>query len=402
MKELCFLIVIALTIVSCNRDPKHIKDIENAQVFVVSHGTEDCYQFVADTVIGLWGLAKMDGSIILPPKYNNIKIYFHPSKRSDDIFFVENAEELWGAYNTSRKKIVNVKYNDIDVRQAINNSDTVCYFCTTLAKQRNYEYEFEAGDKTRTMIDDEVDWLHGILTLDGKELVPCKFGEIDLLGNGFFKVKSPKDESGYFYYGLYKNNKEVIPCEYEQLEISKSFNGALALISRHRSRTGKDSYKFRKWYAFDLTDNCKKTELYYSDVSIRVSDNFIIYKKHDSQARLYYDEVLDFKGNVIIPGGKYTHINENEGFFVCDAGYHDVLLNSSLQKVFGEEYCRLSYSHGVFIVYDRKKEYGTKEGVIDKNGKWILPSIYKKIDICDNKIKAYDYDSGRVVKEIEL
>lgn len=94
-------------------------------------------------------------------------------------------------------------------------------------------------------------FLRGALSLKGKELVPCKFAYIEYAGNGFFKVRTPKDRNDDDFWGLYKDGKQIIPCEYNSLAVSGSTNGAAACI---------DKGSMHIWYAFDLTDGVSRTD----------------------------------------------------------------------------------------------------------------------------------------------
>lgn len=386
MKNFILLTVIALTVVACGHSPKHIKDIKNVQTSALSSGSEERYLLVTDPASNLCGIAEINGSIILPPKYKDVVVCFNTIK-SNDIFLVANPKGLCGAYNTSGKSIIKEEYDELTLSPEVSKTDTLVVFRTTLQKQRNYEYEVEADGEKKTIIDDEFDLLYGILSLDGKTLVPCKFRHVTYVGNKLFKVESPKDRNQHTYFGMYKDNNDVIPCEYTSLKISSSVNGAVACIS---------SKDIKTWYAFDLTDGCRKTKLLYDNSAIGVSDHFIIISERNSQTRSFKDKVLDFKGNEIISAEEFNKIKEHDGFFVCNAGAYDILLDSSLNKIFGEKYYRISYNSGIFIVKDNNGH----QGVIDKSGKWLIPCTYGKIVVSQGKIVGYQ--NSRKAYEIAL
>lgn len=387
MKKFILLTVIALTVVACGRGPKHINDVPNAQVSTLLADSEERYQRVTDPATGLSGLAEMDGSIFLPVKYTNIVACFNYDKNKD-LFLVSTPEELCGVVNTSGKTVIKEEYDEIRISQETSRADSIVVFVTTKKRQRNYDYEVGPEGKKRTIRDDGYDFLHGIITPEGKELVPCEFDKVRYAGRGFFEVTTPKDKKQDVYHGLYKDGKAVVPCEYNSLHVSGSANGALACISTGKTQT---------WYAFDLADGGTKTKLLYDKLSIGVSDNYIIHSERNPTTRSFKAKVLNFKGDVVIYAEQYNNIKEHDGFFVCDAGAYDVLLNSGRQEIFGEKYYRLEYVNGVFIASDRNK--GAK-GVITKDGKWIVPCRYRKIVVEKDKILAYP--GGREIKEFPL
>lgn len=379
MKKLILMAVIVMMAVGCGRGPKHVKDIKDAQVSAMSFNSQERYQLVTDPATKLSGVAEKDGSILIPVKYTNIVPCYNTDKNKD-VFLVCNPEGLCGAYDTGGKKIIKDKFADISLISISGKTDSLFVFQVGNNKKRNIDYEVGSEGNKKKIHDDGSDHLIGIMSVEGKELVPCEFRSVDYAGNGFFEVVTVLDKELESYSGLYKDGKEVIPCKYSSLKVSGYANGALASISQENGK---------EWYAFDLTDGCAKTKLLYDGMSVRVSDHFIIYPDRNPQTMSFKDQVLNFKGGVVIAPNEFNKIDEKDGFFICDAGGYDILMNSAYQTVFEDKYYRLQPENGLFITFDRNRR---KKGMITKEGKWIVPCNYSDIEVKDNKIMAY---SGR-------
>lgn len=372
------LSMFAILVSSCG--PRNVKDLKDVEILPIKNQEETRYQGIHDKSTNLYGIATLDGDIILQPKYTGFITQFSTDKPEKDVIIVQNPEGKIGAYSSSGKKLIDEKYESVEYQKYTSKTDSLEGFLIVKKQQRNYEYEVGPEDKSKKIVDDEYDFLYGFTTLEGKELVPCKFKRFDYCGKGYFKVETPSDKNFNTYYGLYRNGDDIIPCKYHSMSVSGYANGAVATISNE-----KGIEKLDERFLFDLENKCKKTKFHEKAYA---TDNYV--KSKERFDGVYSCAIYDFSGYAIINYGKYSDIDEVDGIFLCTPlGKRQTLIVDAAvtgRDIFNEEGIIIKYTDGIFVGENVRNG---RKGVIDKNGKWYVPCRYLGIKVKDGKIEAY-------------
>lgn len=161
---------------------------------------------------GKYGIIDFSGKKITKPIYESIESLEY---REGSLLVEQNGK--FGVININGKQIVKMEYDKIE-------SDT--YYTS----EKDY---MEAGFIVQVKTDDG--YRYGYINKDGKQLLPTEYNEI----NRVTDIKS--DESIYLLvskngkYGILKNNKEILPCIYEEIEYNKTNN---IFIAQKASKQG--------------------------------------------------------------------------------------------------------------------------------------------------------------------
>lgn len=386
-QQLLLLIGICLSaglLNSCG--PKHLSDVDNAKTYPIAYNDKECYQIVHDTVADVFGVADLEGRLVVPVEYVDIRPLLHPADRRHDLFIVRDKGMKAGVVGYGGKKVIKPKFEDVVFHEFASKTDSIEGFIVSRSKDRNYTYDvsIENGE-SRRFVDDSKDFARGYYSVEGKELVPCEFSNLSYAGKGYFCVTTVPDRQLRSYKGVYKDGDDVIPCEYYSMQISGNANGVVG-------RTYGEKEKDGKYFLFDLADGASKTRFYGTNAS--VTDNYVTSVNRGDRGRK--TGVYDFKGNTVIPADKWDKVFETDGFFRCseysNRGCY-VLINPDMKEVFYEKNARLEPLKGtnLYSVYVDIKDglYFDKYGVIDTTGRWVVPCRYESVKVVDGRIRAY-------------
>lgn len=350
-----------LSLLLCACGPKNVSDIKNAKTETLTLNDKETYKLVSDPS-GNYGLAKLDGELILPVDYSRIQIIYRNENRDNDIFIITDSGKKTGVANAQGKEIIGTDFDEISYHAFSSNSDTLEGF--TVVELQPFR--------------------RGVYDIEGNEVLPCKFDEFGYAGKGYFSVITPKDGKNRKYHGVYKDGSEVIDCDYNDVEISGSANGVLLTEN-------KDGVNQRDYYLYDLEDGSKTP---FTFKSPKVTDNYVTGTAHVNGA--YREGLFDFKGNVIIPPGRFSKITEYKHYILAgeasNRGY-GVMFNPEMKEVFNDICVDLRPLPGtnLFSAYIDFKNgaYVDRYGVVTTSGEWYLPCEYRKIEVENGKIKAY-------------
>lgn len=362
------LSLFVLPILLCGCGPRNASDLKD--VTLVPAGEIQVIQKNDGTACGL---ADKDGKIILQPEYTRIEPI--PSPEKPDRFVVKNKKEKWGVYDINGKEIIS---EDYDLISSCNNKTFHVY--------KHYEVtgSFSFGEhKSRKTA--ETASKMGIFDYDGKTIMPCKFGSISSQGDGYYIVRAAKEHAGLpGKKGLYKNGKKIIAPKWDELYLSGSNNGAVAIkYDRKHKKVKQDEY-----YLFDLANGARKTK--FTNGRAGTTDNFVIATTHGNGR--FSTSIYDFQGNTVIPSGKYQNISERNGLFICEtasSGSNSILYDLK-NNLFEQDDISLTFtSDGLITAYNRRN---FKYGLIDSSGNWYVPCKYYKIKFAEDKIEAENWD----------
>ena len=237
---------------------------------------------------------------------------------------------------------------------------------------KNYkEAGYIAGTK------EENGYVYSYINNDGKVLLKKEFNDINRI------TEIPGNEKTYLIAskngkkGLYINEKEVIPCQYQDLSYNE---GAKLIIAKRNDQYG----------VFDLEGKniipVQNDSIVMKGIHI-VATNDSISKEYDAQGK----EIKDSKYKLILS-------TPNEEFFITvDQENNYGLINSRGIEVIENKYDYLEYlTDNYFSVYSNEN----KIGVVDSNGHIILGMKYDVMQKIkgSNIVQAIQIDS----KIIEL
>lgn len=355
-----------LLLSSCG--PQKVSDVANARTETIIYNDKETYMIVNDTVDNKFGLAALDGQLILPVEYERIQCLFHPQDRSKDLFIVQNSDKKSGVMDVKGSEVIDLAYDEVVFHNFIAKTDSLEGFIVA-----NLE-----------------PFRRGVYDVGGNELLPCEFEEFKYGGKGYFSVICKPDKKRSNRRGVYKDGDEVIPCDYEAVYISGNANGVLVRESAKES-DGRHAAK-KKYFLFDLADGAKKTSFVESGPA--VTDNYVTGERLVNGA--YRRGLYDFQGKEIVPADKYSRITESGGTILgstaSNRGY-SVMLDRNGKELFNDKSVSLSPIPGtsLFSAYIdfRDGSWVDRYGVVDSKGRWYIPCNYQKITLNNGKLQAY-------------
>lgn len=411
--------ILGISIINNNRKKYDIEEITGANYYTL---------FSNDKI----GVINTKGEVIIEPIYDNVQIP-NPLKpifvclsdynKNNDSYKIsirnEKNEELFKQYD---------EVNSIHLSALTGESN---FSTTALKYKKDNRYgllSFEGKELTKPIYE-EIDSLpykeeeflvkkdgkFGVLNPKGVQLLKTEYDEIS--GDGYFKnnyknagyIVGTKEENGYLYSYLTNEGKTLLKKEYNDIvritEIEE--NGNIYLIA---SKNGKKGL-FR--------NNKELLECYYQNLEYNEEAKLIIAKSGDKYG------VYDLNGQVILPtenkelyirGIRIITINDgvqneydlsglkirdnkykavsatpNEDFYIT-VNQSDLygLINTKGTEVIDNKYAYLEYLTGsYFSVYSNEN----KIGILDNNGKIVLDMKYDVIQ----KIKG-----SNIIQAIQL
>ena len=275
----------------------------------------------------------------------------------------------------------------------------------------------------------------GVIDSTGRTIIACKYNSINNYDQGFYYV-SQKDKNRYLY-----NKGETIPFDPQECN-RVDIDGNLEVFNNSESVWIPDDIDWstdfvkgiaivRKGDLLGVIDTNLNYILGIHFTSIKVYENDIIeYGKYDKESKCQFYGLTDLNGNIILPPEyEVIELISEDRFKLCSRGFwsicdtqgrmiiHDGQIKD-IKQVFGN--CFLIYSNNVWSLHDNcgrkiinksyaivksehskrngydanyivvaeskerinNKRYRLKNmGIIDVDGKEILPCIYNKISL---------------------
>ncbi len=386
---------------------------------------------------GKYGVINENGILIIPIQYNYIEFLFQYDGHNDSETLLGIAVEeknKYGLYNIEGKRILPSIYEEIDNKNTMifaqkNNK----YFLVDIEKgiinKKSYDdidlLETESGITSLQYIAILVEnkLKEGIVSIDGKELIPCKYDEIYLLETRYYEVKLNKKsalfnakgeqitafiydeiDNNYYYniYGIMKDNlygaidstgKYILACEYNNLEIKYDIEiGGYYFIANKKGQIlffnidGKEKWNTCKNYqlsyktnkGFGYCDSIGKEIIpfnyqYYDYMKTKFSKNhYIIVKsaenfglineKNEEVLPIQYQYIKKIKENYIVKQNNLYGLIDKTGKFLLDCKY--ININNH-------------YSYYTLIE-------DNKEGLYFPKFQKIIPCEYEELIVGDN------------------
>ena len=366
--------------ISLGRQYTNINKIENGLIKV--------------EVAGKYGALTREGKEQIPCTYDEIVIGSYIKVKRDD---------KWGVIDEYGNPIVACIYDSISIlKEGFN--------CYKVEKEGNYGIiDFEGNEILPCIYSRIDDWSEnllqlasngkiGVFDIDKKELIlPCQYDNIGIGDSEIFIYIDGK-------HGVVNNvGQEIIPCVYDNIIFMGSGTYAIE--------------KDAQWTIVNENMESIDTNIYediysaYEPDAYSGRDDWILmqnekYGVFGKLARIpcQYDEIIgDWTGNsnyfIVVQNEKYGVINEDnkeilpcqyerlyftsvKGLYKTYQGNKWGLIKENGEMVFLEECDRLAeYDGGDNITFNeqfRVTKLG-KDGIIDKNGNWIIPCEYNSI-----------------------
>ncbi|MDR2204706.1 MAG: WG repeat-containing protein [Flavobacteriaceae bacterium] len=361
-----------------------------------------------------YGIADINGNIIIPVEYNYIHFhadFFKSKQENKNYYFTLEINRKRGIADINGNIIIPAEYSDVqpqqDIFQAKRGNKNFLYDKKGNKIAENYEQvEILKSDLLKVFQNGK--W--GVRNYADVEILPCRFDNIVYQIN-VDKIAAEKNgKSGLFtnqgeeifpfvydpikdYYSDYrvtakhllvvsqngkkgmintKLRKEVIPCEYESIEALRSGTN----LYKTRLRSSGAGY-----YVYGLMDDngkmifpCEYDDIY----PMSGSPNVVRVEKNDKQGFIAADS-----GKWIIPMEyqKYSWQRKNLFFLKLNDKYG--LVDSATAKPLSDfKYDEILGTNDYY--YDKQNfiqvRIGSKFGLISKKGKEIAPCIYDKIE----------------------
>lgn len=400
---------------------------------------------------GKIGVINTKGEAVIEPIYENIQIpnplkpvficlsKYNKDKNSYDEITIRN----------DRNEEIFTQYDEVTSIAVSGISGEIPYEKSVLRYKKDNSYgivDFEVNEITKPIYEEikslpykegeilvKKDGKYGVINRKGIQMVDIKYDEI--IGDGYFDsnyknagyIVGTKEDNGYKYgyirndgktllkqefndiirineikendeiyliaskngkTGLYKNNKQVIPCEYQSLEYYEDAN---LLVAKKNDRYGIINMNGDTLIAVEN-----------KDISVK---GIHIIATNDSGSNEY-----DFNGS-IIKDTKYksvTPVKNTEFFITVDKSNRYGLINQKGTEVIENKYAYLEYLTGkYFAVYNDSN----KIGVIDNNGKIILDikydvmqkikgsNVIQAINLTDRNIELYSSEMKQIASK---
>lgn len=354
--------------------------------------------FVYKSGEGLSGVIDNKGNIVLDAKFDNVKIP-NPTK---DVFACYEGEKI--VMKNSKGETLYQNYSSVEPIKLKNISTDLIYEKTVLKYEQDGKYGLidYSGNKITENIYDSIENLQyregylivtkdekvGIVNIEGKVLVNpiydqvksdefesdvnkykysgyivaikendgYKYGYIDYKGNILLETKyndllrfSIKTDEKVPYilaadngkYGLFKKNKQIISCEYQDIEYKESANVFLV-------------QKAKKYGVANIKGKII-VDVNYDDIEI---NGIYSYVKQDNQIVVYNEK------------GKVQDISSNKELYkVADGEYYITIDNSNNSALYGildknkkelvkEQYMYIEYAFDNYFIVSTKEGYG--------------------------------------------
>ena len=275
-----------------------INDNENAYIICAKNG-----QF---------GITKNENSI-LPNEYQSIDY-----DDSNDVFTIEKSKK-YGIANLEGKIIVPPEYDQIDINgiylYAKNNQGTTVY--NSDGTQANIDVNIAilktANDNYRIKIDNKNESKYGIIGKSGEQLVDEKYSYIEYLTDNYFIVSNDKSKLGVI------DNKDNVKIEINNDSLQK-LDGTDLIVAKIANDN------LTKVYSKSMNQLCEM-----SNAIIDVKDNYVKIS-NDDETKYYSKDGNELKNTDIYPNntlfankenGKWGFVNK-DGKTVVEAKYDKV------------------------------------------------------------------------------
>lgn len=382
-----------------------------------------------------YGVINIKGSILVKPQYDKIeadKFYEEEIGYKKSGYIVSKTTEegyRYGYVNLEGKEIIEVKYNDL-YRITEIDSDDIYVICA-----ENGKYGLIKNDKK--IIDNEYQSLtynesnntitvlkgknYGVISIDGKIIVPIEFKQIDITGD-YIYAKTIDENTKIFdatgketnmsentaiinidktdykiyintidektIYSIYKNGKNITKNEYTYIQylydnyfIACNTNGKLGIIDNEEKIKIEFNYnsiqKIENTKMIQAVNNDTKMTEIYSEKMEKISElKDATIENNKEYLKIYNEEVIKY---ISLEGKEVTNteIFTNNKIFAKKQDNKWGFVDDSGTKIIDFKYDKVTEVNKYGFAGIKQDE---KWGVIDANGRIIVEPNYKLND----------------------
>ncbi len=284
-----------------------------------------------------WGVINTKGEVVVSPSYEEMIII--PDNTKPVFICTYNVDYATGSYET---KVINEKnkevYTDYDKIEAFENYD------------ENYALWYE-----KSVLKAQKDGKYGLITIDGKEILPCQYDDIQVLQsvkNVFCTTKDGKK-------GLVDiAGKQIVENEYAEIEgLTNQYENGFIV----KTENGK--------YGIIAYDTNVIIEPKYEEIQHVYGNNKYVVKENNTW------KVIDEEGNSIINGGFDKVVEIEPNAITIQKGEKYGIITEEGQEIVPTEYEELKFAFSTEYIAKKDGKYG----MIDTTNQIILPFEYENI-----------------------
>lgn len=300
-----------------------------------------------------YGLIDFSGNIITEALYDSIESI---SYREGELLVSQNGK--FGVINIKGKKLVDIKYDEI--------------------RGDNY-YSNETGYKLSGYIvgiKNDTGILYGYINPKGKLILKVEFNQISRIIDIKEDINSYLIVSNNGQYGVYKNKKKIINCEYQSIAYDRNNN--IFILEKSKN--------------YGIADINGKIKIEVNNTSLE-SKGIYLYAKNNENETVY-----DSNGKTVdIDFNKTIMQTSNENYYISitykDDNYYYGIMDKDKNQIAQEQYLYIEYLYDNYFIASNKNG---KLGIIDDNSTEIIELKYDLVQKIQDKnaIQTLIYDTS--------
>lgn len=345
-----------------------------------------------------YGVINIKGNKLVEPEYDGVKIDEYYTKKNGYqyagyIVSIKTEEGYrYGYIESNGKKILETEYNEISRVAGISDNDNAYLICAKngqygINKKENsilnYEYQSIQYDESNEVFVVEKSKKYGIVNLEGKEIVPVKYNEIDINGI-YFYAKNEQGTTVYNSNGTQANidaNVAILNTDNEKykIRINNKEGTKYGVINKEGKQLIEEKYNYIEYLHdnfFLVSDENGKLGILDDKGKIKVETN------HDSLQKIQDMDLLQ----ATLAENQTTQIYNKTMDNICEMQNAIIEVKENYIRVYNEEEVRYFGKEGKELknteVYSNNKLFvikkGDKYGFVDKNGNQVVECQYDK------------------------
>lgn len=352
------------------------------------------YEYFALYSASKWGIINQEGETIIQPSYQEMIVV--PDKTKDVFICTYNINEETGEYSTkalnSKNEEIFTNYEQIEAIENIDKNDNIWYEENILKVKKNDKY--------------------GLIDLNGRELLPCEYDEIEALEgieNSIVIIKDNKkgiinSKGSIIIEPIYSEVKNLGDT-YKEGYITIDEEGRQGLISTTKKQLLENQYEeIQQVYLanYYLIKENGELKLVNSSGEILLEEGFDDIKSVTTKGIIFtkgdlYGEIAITGETIIEPNYQYLKQVEEGTYIAKQNDKYGIIDEEGNEKV-AFEYTSMTYNEKAKLFIADDEEYHTS--IIDKNYDVKITGILSELNEeksyirmrIDNEYKYYDFE----------
>ncbi len=401
-----------------------------------------------------YGVINIKGAELVKITYDKIeadKYYKENVGYKDSGYIVTNTTDegyRYGYVNKEGKEILKTEFNDLSRILEVD-SDEVYLICAQNGKYGMYknskkiinnEYQALRYDENNNIIVALKGKQYGVMSMEGKQIIPFKYKQIDVTGENIYATQSDgnikvfdnkgketeldyntvvtKVENTNYkinisvrdnktFYNIYKNNEKRTNKEYTYIEylyddyfLASNGDGKVGIIDENEENKIEFKYnsiqKIENMNLLEAKDDNNVIEIYSTDMEKITELKNAVVEENENYIKLYNDNEIKY----ITKDGKEikdTELFKDNKIFPKKQEYKWGFVDKEGNTILNFEYEEVTEINKYGFAGVKKNG---KWGVIDNNGKIIIEPTYELKDIKQpvfiGKYYQYVYGNGEI------